>query len=369
MSADLFGRLISRLEEEGFGLATSAKARWLKRLSDPDAELMAKADVETLVLSRRARVASVNHEDATYFIFRGFPPSPDYIPGLDSVPATPGLFTIAVTELDLLPRAPVGSIRDAIEDFHGELPGYEGHDLDTIADLFPRLQYFRASPDYEFTSSLVRTAGSFVSHSYQDGPLHLSSDTKAWLQELFEAGNIYIPFPLILQGMMSFSWTSFYLEAYRCIEQMFSVPRVSSLVANWPTNLSHFEVAELLERHLSWRPKEDESLAKIIEFCSPDSVQTVVEAFGIETSQETENVSRIAARAIYDLRNGLVHFRPSKSSNSLSDDSWNKVIIALISCISDIYEATGRDFHTSPAASGGLGNPNVVPAESITRTV
>lgn len=348
MSQELFRRLIARAEIDGTPLRDRSQNRWIERLSVGDADLMATADVEALALSRQVRAARVSHHDRVYFIFFGFGPPTDSVLGLSSVDATPGLFALAVLHLDIAATATPWAIREAVEAFHAGVGGYSGHGLAQIMPLFPELRFFSADVNFPFTTDIIRATGSYASRTYADGPLAFEDETCETLATSFEAGHATIPHMLVLQGVLSFSWASLYLEIYRCIEQLFAVPRISALVKEWPSNLALYDVAELVERHLSWRPREDESLAKILRNCDSGSVDIALDAFGCSPSEvEDQRVGQVA-RSIYGLRNQLVHFRPHKDVPTRNDQSWNLIIRAMLLCVFEIYDAVGAAFHDAP---------------------
>ena len=229
MSQDLFARLLSHAERDDVVVAHHDKARWVKRVSLDDAELMAKADMESLVLSRQMRAVLLSHETRLYFIVSGFSDCVDLPPGLSRTAVTPGVFVASIIGLDVAPSSSGHSIRDAIEDMYDGVAGYEGHSLDALLPLFPTLNCFTVDPKFEVSRSLNRIVGSYLSRSYEDGPLDFSPSLRAELSGFFEAGSKHIPFAIALQGLLSFTWSGFFVDLYRCIEQLYAVPRLVEL--------------------------------------------------------------------------------------------------------------------------------------------
>ena len=186
--------------------------------------------------------------------------------------------------------------------------------------------------------------GALAAATYVDGPIAISEATLQNVKSLFVEGSEYIPFQNILQGLLSFSWGGFYVELYRCIEQLYAVPRLIELTKDWPTDKSFVELAELLESRLSWRPKEDESLCKILEECSAASVSSVIAAFELAIDANS-TVAHVAGRGIYALRNHLVHFRGKPKIAPLKEEKWDRIMTAMLSVIADSYSAFGKSFH------------------------
>ena len=232
-----------------------------------------------------------------------------------------------------------------IQDQYCGIPDYNGHDLNVIMQLFPKLACFSVSQDSVISGDIDRMTGSYAARSYTSGPLNLYPDTREAIANLFESGNDHIPFNLILQGLMSFSWSYFFLELYRCLEQLYPVPRLKSLSEEFTLQRSLKDLALAMERLLSWRPKEDESLEKIIRMCEISSIENSIRAFSCDISEASFNKTDVLSRSIYRLRNNLVHFRASKEHVDFDDRKWNSIINAMISLIMDAYNTVGEAYN------------------------
>ncbi|WP_223564813.1 hypothetical protein [Agrobacterium tumefaciens] len=349
MSQIIFQRLIDYAEAGGTTIMNADKGRYIKRESDHDAELMAKAEIiDRRTITRQMRAVMFEYEDRRYFAFFGFASIQDQLlqmpEGLRELDATPGLFAIAVTETGAMIRATPAEIREIVEGEYRGLKGYEGHDLFAIASLFPPVMFFEADVDYTYTANLDRVLGAMVSATYVDGPFALSEDTLETVAALFTDGSEFIPFDNVLQGVLSISWSGFYVELYRCVEQLYPVPRLVDLIQQWSSTQSFGTLADLLQTSLGWRPREDESLIKLIAAC-PESVSNdLAAAFGILLNEKS-SPSEIAGRQVYAMRNGLVHFRGNSAVGHLSDEKWNAVVKAMIALVTATYAEFGEKYH------------------------
>jgi hypothetical protein len=169
-------------------------------------------------------------------------------------------------------------------------------------------------------------------------------ETSDSLALLFETANKHVPFSLVLQGMLSFTWQSFFLEVYRCIENMYPYSRLQLLSSRWAPTVPLRDVAIILEDVLSWRPREEEALTSILGRCNNSNIQQLNDAFGGTTVAHGETAAS-AAKLVYKTRNELVHFRPRAKTSSRSDAAWDNQVRCLIECLSDIYDTTGDLFH------------------------
>jgi len=347
MSKLLFERLIVAAQQRDVEIANATEGRFIRRLSAEDADLMAGADARVLTISRHVRMVRISFQGEAVFCVFGLT-EPDQLPlGLELADLTPAIFVIGILEALIQPLSAISgaNIRDVIEDSFCGAAGYEGHELDDVAKLFPRPSVFRARQHEPYLESDHRVLGALLVRSYVDGPIQLSSVTIEKLQSIFESGSKFIPFRNLIQGLMSISWESLYLEAYRCMEQLYAEPRVSDLKSQWHSTLPLRDLAALLERHLSWRPKEDDALSKLLASCNPTCLTRLSIALGInEQSSNQITLAERASRKVYDLRNSIVHWRPIHEVINKSDTEWDDIVSALLELVGDIYESRGVPF-------------------------
>lgn len=343
MSGELFSALVGRAEEGG--IVIEGGARWIKRSSEFDADMMAKGDCHNLVLSRQQRAMFIDFQGRRFFLITGFSDCEVAPPGLTKVDPSPAMLILAFHELRIELTATSAETRDVLENQYAGKDAYDGHELNVIISLFPKFFCFEVDSSYSSSSTIERLTGSYACRSYNLGPLMLDAETKDSLRSLFEDESDHIPFPLILQGVLAFAWQTLFLELYRCLEQLYPAPRLSELASELLSSRSLFDLADIIETTLTWRPKEDESLIKILRYCSRVPVDEALQAFEREPSIEYDQAVEVAGRAIYQLRNSLVHFRASRKSMVLSDVNWNILIRAMSSFISQSYSEVGDRFY------------------------
>lgn len=347
MSAALFERLFAAASQRGSEIANAKEKRYLRRLNDEDAELMAAGDAQTLFISRQVRLVRITFKSKLLFCVFGLV-VPEQLPiGLEPIDLTPAIFSIGVLQARIQPKSSVSvsDIRDAVEaDFIGS-PEYQGHELDAIAQLFPPPTVYRAVRQEPYLQSDHRVLGSLFARSYADGPIQISNPTMEKLWLTFEAGSKFIPYHNLLQGLMAISWGQLFLETYRCLEQLFAEPRVAALRGQWQSKLSLRELAAMIERHLAWRPKEDDALSKIIGCCDIACVSVLCNAFGLNEPLEGVTLgAEKASRKVYDLRNNVVHYRPIHETIQKTDAEWDFIVSALIDVVNQVYESRGGPF-------------------------
>ncbi|TQS72770.1 hypothetical protein ERN12_02995 [Rhodobacteraceae bacterium] len=346
MSTDLFAKLVDVVKDSpDRALTNSEAARWIKKLSDEDAALMAQAEViDRCLATRHLRASLLQHEDAIFLCVSGLETGEDLPIAFEAVELTPGHFALAVSELKLDPKASAIEIFETIDgSFLGE-EGYEGHELEDVIKLFPDVSIFQLNKDAVSSRSIWRALGILLSAFYGQGPIELSEKTLESLKELYEAGSDHVPFRNIVQGHLAMSWSGLFLELYRAIEQLYSVPKLINLTGQWASPKPFYELAELLENQLGWRPKEEDALRELIESCGASFLEILANEF----CPDAENKAKAVAKAIYKQRNSLVHFRPAMEEKYYSTQEWNSRISLMTKLVSELYKRHGEKYMLRP---------------------
>lgn len=352
MSQQIFERLIAHASDDGVFIPATDQRRWISRLNDTDASLMAEADVfDHQQITRQIRAICFEHGAVRYFAVLGLGAAVSVPDGLSPTELTPGTFAVALTQADIQPSAKGFEILDAIGDLHGGVEGFGGYELAAIVKLFPNVEMFEADQNYEYTSNVVRVLGALIARSYSDGPIAPSDTTWNKVSDLFQSGSEHVPFENVLQGMLSISWGGFFLELYRTIEQLYAVPRLTALVEAWPTTLPYRRLADLLESHLAWRPKEDDALAKIIAECDDSVVGALRDSFSGHRDADQKITAEKVAGDIYKVRNSLVHFRAALGTVQRTNEEWDDMISAMLDLVKDVYQRHGNRFNLDHEAS------------------
>lgn len=346
MSTYIFSRIHQSASAENSTYIADDKIRWLARKDENDLTIMTDADVNVLVLGAKTFVASIKNGSENYLCFSGLA-IPEQLPlNLSEIEPTPGIFSCVVFTANLSATATAAQAKDILEQQYRGQEGYNGHELNDIISLFPKLYFVKAneSLNYPYFNSLERVAGAYISAGYISDPLEVNDDLKLRLRSLFEAGADTIPFALPLQGLLSYNWSSLFLDLYRCLEQLYTVLKLKSLVSKLPYEGTLAELAYLLEDELSWRPKEQDALASILAHSTEETRLRILCAFNLDTSQSTEYSPSKCASIIYKMRNSHVHFRPAMKAEKKSVSQWNEIIIAMCDVVDDVYEKLGTDF-------------------------
>lgn len=223
-----------------------------------------------------------------------------------------------------------------------------GHELSDIAPLFPSLCVYRATGVADYHNLTDRVLGSILVRTYFDGPISLEPETVKVLTRVFEADSPLIPYRNLVQGVLSISWENLFLEAYRCVEQLYGMKRFSTLKAQLNIAASPRELAKIIEDQLSWRPKESEAFVGLASLCGEALVSTVCTGLSVQADTHDKRYSRMAEE-LYGLRNMIVHYRPAHEAVQKNDADWNIIIRGMLDIVAHLYNDHAVEFF-GPAA-------------------
>jgi hypothetical protein len=346
MSTRIFDQIIEAAQRADPNFRVARNSRWIKKKDDADLGLMTNAKIVQLSLGGDTFAASLRHSSNLFFGISMFPEPTEDCTNFNRIDPTPGLFASFVCATNLRSVATSAQARNILEDQYQGFGSYGGHELDLVASLFPRIQFYEVSlhENNPYLQKLESMAGAFVARSYPGTPLALSTETLRRIAMLFESGVEDIPYDLVLQGFLSSRFENFFLELYRCIEQLYAFPLLTKL----KTTLNHSSpiatLAQHLEEVISWRPAENQALAGLLAEVEDATRKIIISAFCPKGATIPESTAVNCAKRIYALRNSLVHFRPGLKPSEFDVESWNKIISVMIDIIEEVYARSGAAF-------------------------
>lgn len=346
MSEELFCTIFEKALSDDPDFPLDFEPRWISKLSDDDVNFMSEAEIDILPLTSSRVAAKMTHHDKSILAITGFA-TPHEIPvGLTEVDPTPGTFALFVVEAQIGATGTASEIRNISEGISSSHPPYNGHGLDQILPIFPEIKFFELDKNYNYLTYLDRTIGTYCAKSLSSTGMSISPPVCIKFSNLFEDGADEIPFFVLLRGMMSESHQILFLDLYRCIEQLYSVPKVSALTKALSLPDPIREISRILEETISWRPKEDEALAALFLEVDKNTCDLIRICFGdCEKLDEPRRSAERAAKKVYKLRNASVHFRPAMQGKDIFDVDWNTLIDAMLSVVTALYGAHGPAYH------------------------
>ena len=103
------------------------------------------------------------------------------------------------------------------------------------------------------------------------------------------------------------------------------------LIMTWTT------VGDYFRRQLGWHPREESSLAALLQHGIEHDLNAFLRATGETLPTSQSDLVSLSAKRIYKLRCELVHYRPAQYDKDYSGLDWNGICCAITGLICHIY--------------------------------
>ncbi len=262
----------------------------------------------------------------------GFDFEPE-VPELDAVDIGAGTGVVLLTEFKAAPSASPPNIVNVVGSASSADDGYEGHAFADIAGLFPVLQFFqveRGTIDRIGWPLLLKSAtseaaqgGSWVGALLQNAMYDLAG---------LEAREF--PYPALCRAMFDLDPRSLFMALYRCVEATYARDACEKLRVELGLDAPWYELTAKLDRALGWRAPEAASINRTLEHADPADLKIICGCLG---TSEADDMSVPAGRAIYKLRNNIVHFRAGDDQNYAAALDWDLLCTHLARVVREVY--------------------------------
>jgi hypothetical protein len=335
-NASIFQRLDSYCVNRGEPVANEGAGRWIET-GEQDREFLVYARlVQMLSLSPSLKIARFDYAKRSFFITAGFDllETPEAMQEED---LSGGILTACLSEMALRPIAKPIEIRDVVEVGDVTLGGYFGHDPFQMASLFPSIQILSSELLVQDESANV-----FLLLCLSDRRRYdhwIDNELAAKITKMANISATAIPYEVLCRAVLDFDPAALFLALYRSQEALYSREKTMALISSLGISRSWLEMAQQLEFHLSWYPREEPSLEALFRSASLPDLARLLKALG-EGLKEDNNIQAFAARRVYALRNALVHYRPFHQAYSFDKIDWNRLCEAMSSLVMDFYDTT-----------------------------
>ncbi|WP_303760255.1 hypothetical protein [Alcanivorax jadensis] len=246
---------------------------------------------------------------------------------------TGGMATAILGESGARPTASASSIKNIVEVYDDTTDGYEGHRWEEIQTIYPSILCFKAN-DLDFQESdkafyILSICHLIATESWID------EEISAQLIALCELDLKEIPYKTLCRSIFDTDRSSLFLSLYRCIEAIYAYDGANKISTALNLNIKWTDIAIALEDKLNWRPHEENSLSGLLKNSNNHTATKIVTALNI--TEPPENITSFAAKKVYKLRNGLVHYRPSHQSLDFDEIDWAMLCSGMIDIVFDIY--------------------------------
>lgn len=347
ISREIFSKLISFASLRGSDVISPDKMRYIKKLSPDDDRILTHGNCFRFEPARYVRFARIALEQHVFIVVVGAMELERNFDMFEKVELTPAFFSIVLKEFDLHPLYSIvpEKIKEILDEFYvGAREDYSGHDLDDIVGFFAPMSVFKISPNCSFGLDFRRVCGALLLSGSFDHILSGGESLRDRLFDLFMNGNDNIPFGSIVSGLLSASWDAFYLQLYRCIENLFGVDKVHRLKIILQLEGEVFDLLDVVRDNLLWRDRESDSIVSLLSMCDRSElyridryrIGSIIETAGDNEIGAKNNLERVAKK-MYRLRNLTVHFRRDDSGASLTSGQWGDVCFDVIDVIEILY--------------------------------
>lgn len=220
---------------------------------------------------------------------------------------------------------------------------YEGHSLTELISYFEPISIFRLEDiSTKFNESYQSCAYYILSSCEKLITLPLTTITVEKLKRLFIV-NAKIPKDNIFLSLTSSHLKHCFLELYRCIEWLYVIPRSRKLKGAIEYSKPAYELAIHCIDELSWRRKEEDSLAKIIADILKTNEELSFKLLGCKLFREIPPDSESIAKHLYSFRNQFVHQFEAKKEKSVILEDLAEAVDLISDIIIHAYELYDSD--------------------------
>ena len=327
----IFKRLDEHCATQDEPLRNAGKPRWLRTNASDRSFLTESIVREKFSFSPSLKILRLDWQNRAFFFTTGFdvlqPPTSCQVEDLHA-----GMLTAFLAESSVRPIASAVQVRDVVEFADNSQPGYEGHDPELISNLYPKIQVFSMSDlalDQSFKVFFLLCICDRRRVDWIDDQLASA------LRELIELNPLVVPYETLCRSILDMDPASVFLSLYRCLEAQYAYSHTQKLKSALGLQQPWTAIAEALESHLGWYPREESSLAALVKDADENILQALLSAMSAEL-QPNSQLELFAAKRLYGLRNAVVHYRPFHWSRLPSVD-WNRLCEALAQLVFDVY--------------------------------
>lgn len=294
-----------------------------------DERYLQRGSIEARLRFGSERILAHIKVDKEHFVaLIGFDYEPNVAP-LVTETNTPGLTALVLAETAPRPRASPAMIRNIVE--AGSMDDvdaadYEGHGADDIAMLFPPIRILK-SPGPIDEDSVWRLFLMICADECANSGSWIEETLAGELESLTRLQVPSLPYASICESMFDADPRSMFMALYRCIEATYAYESSLRLVRDLGLEIPWIDMATSLSSQLGWRPQEASSLNLSLSRAVESDLLDLCDCLGATVGRDLQ-VS--AGKALYSLRNQIVHYRPGTQRVAVESTDWNRLCRVLV---------------------------------------
>ncbi|MBJ2099300.1 hypothetical protein JFR28_06990 [Serratia ureilytica] len=264
--------------------------------------------------------------------------------GVNKVDLNMAIFLCLFKDIDIKVIMPPGEIEQNILS-QQESPEYDGVELDDLLPAVESISLFEIEPNSAFFDKDYPVLGYYL-YSMIEKLIHLPIHAHLPFVKRVLLTNSKVPKENIFFFMTSNHWKHAFLELYRCVEGIYSIPRALELKRALGLTESASKIAKHCNSELGWRRREEDSLIRLMKNFSTlelinsriDKVTFLQGAQNFAVEEKHASTCELVASKLYRLRNQLVH-QGVEDAVTVVEDDWPTIIGFVLLMIDKIFIA------------------------------
>ena len=333
----LFANLEGSCQRRSEPIPTAGRRRYVSVREDEEGDRdrhdLTRGTIETTVRFGGERsLAHVRVDADEYIGLIGFDHEPE-LTAVSLIDVTPGLAILLLSEMSPRPRATPSEIRNVVEVGSMDEDDYGGHTIASVGSLFPPLQLLTSDQPID-EDSAQRLFLMISAEECAQGASWIEDALADELVSLTDLDVPALPYAAIGESMFDADPRSLYMALYRCIEATYAFETSRRLVDELKLTVEWVEVAKALANVAGWRPQEASSLNIVLQNALEQDLRDVCQCLNVPVGND---LAASAGRAIYSLRNRIVHYRPGTERVELESVPWNTLCHLLVRIVFHVF--------------------------------
>lgn len=331
-NSKIFSRLETYCASRSEPILSPGKPRFIKSDKNGKRLLRGLKPGRCLRFGNHRSLVHLYLDDEHYIGTVGFEFEPT-VRALGLIDNNTGLTMCILLETQVAPVSPPLAVRDIVEVGEMGEEGYEGHACEAIESLFPKIQVMRSDEPLD-EDSISRLFLAICAEECMRGSSWIANRLADSLIALTDLSIPSLPYAAICRSIFDADPRSMFMALYRCIEATYSHQSSRKLINRLGLDLPWHQVAEALEGEIGWHPQEAASLNEVLKYTNEDDLMEICECLRVEIGKDLQ---ASAGRAIYSLRNSIVHFRPGTKEVDIEDIDWNRLCYQMINVVFHVF--------------------------------
>jgi hypothetical protein len=254
---------------------------------------------------------------------------PQFLPGAGNA----GTVTCLLSEVRPQRMVSAAEVGNVVEVGSMHETGYSGHDIAAVSSVFPSVQVLRlVSPADE--DAVWRLFLLLCAEEAQNGGSWIEGPLAGSIATLTDLNVPSLPYSAISRSMFDSDPRSLYMALYRCIEATYAYDASRRLSDRLGLGTPWQDVAAALDAEIGWHPQEASALRSILKNTVEADLKALCECLRAPSGEDLQTT---AGRAIYGLRNRIVHFRPGSLPVDVEEINWNQLCTLLVGVVFDVF--------------------------------